>query len=479
MTTVDATFRIRALDNSGSYPSWSAAPGEIKSIATNSIYSVRQTDFTLNSVTQLYSEARSFYNPYYGQYGARVMWGGGHGGYVGNEVYICPITGPTSQWVRLTKPFNAPLVFSTPGVGWDDPSIVDKTTGEFLVAGVRGQYNGFCIPTDHTRNKTIALPGGTGGLGRMLVPCHQAYPGTGTYSWTTTHELDFGKEPYTNPTYNTSVGWWSATGDLKEAQATAAYATAGDACWPEHDLNRVGFIGWATGGTAITTRRVLYYNYNAAVGSRWTDGGAIGNYRDAVTNASAAVGIDNGMGWHAGRKVLFVQAFSGNGNIGPGIRYHYINIGGGAPFATGPLNIVGPNPPIYGASGIQNAASIEWNPIDGYWYGLFCATTRPKNDLWRLKPQDPGISWSNPNVTTAQLLAAPHVWEEITDRMPTILGYWDANRQAANVSSAALIFGYNRMQFSDALGCFTWDGGAGDPSGNTYGQVLLINPVGV
>lgn len=472
MPTVDATFRIRA--NGPQSTSWIPQPGQIKSIATNGIYQARNTNIVLNSITQIYSQARSFYNPFFGQYGARCMWGGGHGGYMGNEMYVMPFGSETSAWFRQTDPYPITPEFNVDGVSWRDPTKVDMTTGEFLVNGVAGQYFGFSIPSTHTRNATIAMPGGTNGMGRMLVPLHQAYPGGG-FGWSTTHIYDFGKEP--TPTYNPAVQYWSRAGALNDVLTNPATITSGDAAWRQPSQQRVGFIYWNTAGRVLGLLRVLYFYYNGNGNNpapHWELGGTIAGFTDTEAGFGAAVGGDNGMGYCEPRNMLLLQAYSNNFNLG--IYFHMVDLARPSPHPAVKMNVVGPRPPLYSASGLQNGASVEYNPIDGYWYGLFCATSRPRNDLWRLRPQDPGISWKDPNITNAQLMAAPHVWEEITDRMPPIVGYWDALRGSPAV---ALIFGYNRMQFSESMGCFTWDGGAGDAASNNLGQTLLINPIGV
>lgn len=474
MTTIEANFRVRTVSSSA--PSWIAQPGQIKSIATNSIYAARNPNIVLNSITQIYSQARSFYNPYYGSYGARVMFGGGHGGYVGNEVYVMQYGAETGQWLRLTDPYPAPLTFNqAAATGWYDPLLVDRTNGEFLVNGEAGVYFGYCPWSDHTRNKTIAVPGGTNNMGRMVLPCNQGYPGGG-FDTTKTHIFDFGKEGGV-PTYNKATAYWSRGGDLKDANPSAVYATSNDACWRETDLGRIGFIANSTSGYVLALVKILYYYYNGTTANptaHWELGGTITGYRDNTGGLSASMGGDNGMGFIASRKLLLLQANSGQ--FGLGIYYHMVDLARPSPHPANVMIVAGPNPPLYSASGLQNGASVEYCPIDGYFYGLFCANSRPKNDLWRLKPQDPGINPKDPNITNAQLMAANWVWEEITDRMPTIEGWWDTHRQDTGVG---LIFGYNRLQWSDSMECFTWDGGAGDPSTNQYGQALLINPIGV
>ncbi len=83
----------------------------------------------------------------YGAKGALIIWGGGHAGYYGNEVYAFDLA--TQQWSRLTNPYPNPVFPVTDGIWPDGTPSVPHTYG---MVGYDPNTNSFATMLVQTSN---------------------------------------------------------------------------------------------------------------------------------------------------------------------------------------------------------------------------------------------------------------------------------------------------------------------------------------
>lgn len=487
MTTVDATFRIRTAAQS--QETWRPQPGQITEISTNVIASVAPPISELNGLGDnggnnpynLFDQSKPVYCKWFGQYGALVVGAsGGHSAWRGNELYIFPINGPTNAWGRMTRPFPV----GTAITWWADPQNYDNVNGEYLINGVAGQWHGNCPPSDHLRNKAICIPGGTNNQGRLFIPATQAYPGgTSAVQSITSHSADLGIEPYTNPSLNTSVKYWTRHDQIPQGGRTTPYPYfVGEAVWIEEDMQRVGLIGWAssvtlTNSSSPTTGtyiRYFYYNGNTNNSApHWE----MGSY---VSLTNMAVGPDNGQGYCPQRKLLFIQRYRGINILNFGIEYYIVDLNP-TPAVSRAMLVEGTPPAKYAEFYQQNGAGLTYCPVDGHMYGIFAYGSRPTQEIWRfrIKPDQLGDSLLNHPTPTV----ATWRWENLTAKMPAIKGDWDWREPRSTTTIRANHMGYNRAEWSDSIGAIVWCGGSGQVNAQgvitANDTVQLINPVGV
>ncbi|MFO7188573.1 MAG: FAD-dependent oxidoreductase [Pseudomonadota bacterium] len=111
-------------------PSWVPLPGRVKRLVTANTFAAVDPcpsdtctyNATYNGIGNdmvLRSFSGGIYNPYYSNYGAIVIHGGGHGNYGGNETYVFDLD--TLAFKRLDNPTDHPslTVKSVPGNLWN------------------------------------------------------------------------------------------------------------------------------------------------------------------------------------------------------------------------------------------------------------------------------------------------------------------------------------------------------------------------
>lgn len=132
-------------------PAWLPEPGMRKNVSLNtieSVYPVNAPDTrTRGSKNVLDVWNSTTYVPSLGKYGSILAWGGGHGDYLGNEVYRYDIE--TRVWSLFLAPFDIPISYHL-GTQANDPAD-GNGTGTGVSDGLYGEYW-----SDDTKSATVA-----------------------------------------------------------------------------------------------------------------------------------------------------------------------------------------------------------------------------------------------------------------------------------------------------------------------------------
>lgn len=136
-----AIYAGMSAPSGGADPSaWMPTAGQRTSVSLNTIsavYPVNAPDTrTRGSTAILESWNSTTYVPTLGSLGSIIAWGGGHGDYLGNEVYRYDIA--TRLWSRILEPFDIPVSYAI-GTQSTDPNdgngvgtgVSDLTRGEY------------------------------------------------------------------------------------------------------------------------------------------------------------------------------------------------------------------------------------------------------------------------------------------------------------------------------------------------------------
>jgi hypothetical protein len=231
-----------------------------------------------------------------------VVWGGGHGGYYGNELYAFDV--PTLTWLRLNQPSTS-LGLCT-DVNPDGTPNSRHTYGGLTYIDKTDQFFG--------KGGAAACPGGNGGC-----------TGTWLYNFVANHWNN------PNPTGNTGTYWgdeaaydaksgkvWFMAGSSSSSSVWGLWSFNVTAnTWTKHNSDAAVNGGMAVDTSrnilfAVTDSKLLVYNISTGtpVKVTWTTTGDQG----LITSKSSGVGLDYDpvadrlVGWHGGAVYTFDPA---------------------------------------------------------------------------------------------------------------------------------------------------------------------------